>query len=238
MLNPLRTFVRRRLARRLGAPEIPFALERLAKTGFRPRLIFDAGAYRGDFTRTCLEVWPDARVACFEALENRVDDLQKLRQSAPGVQVFRCLLGAEVKSDVPLHVSETGSSVLDDHNTRPLPVQLCAMRTVDEVVAKNFPDGGPDLLKLDVQGYELEILRGAESALSRLGAILLEVNLIDIYRGVPLLAEIVAWLDARGWAAYDICGLTRRPLDQALWQADFLFVPKASALRADKRWSL
>jgi len=33
-----------------------------------------------------------------------------------------------------------------------------------------------------------------------------------------------------------VCGLTRRPLDQALWQTDMLFVPQQSALRADKRW--
>ena len=237
MLNRLRAWVRQRLARRLYVPEIPFALERLAKIGFRPDLIFDAGAYRGDFTHTCLEIWPDSRVACFEALENQEADLRRLVQAAPRVQVFRCLLGAEVKSDVPLHVSETGSSVLDEHSAQPLPIQLCAMRTVDEVAAKEFPGKGPDLLKLDVQGYELEILKGAESTLPKLGVILLETNLIDIYRGVPLLAEIVAWLNARDWVAYDICGLTRRPLDQALWQADFIFVPKASALRADKRWS-
>jgi hypothetical protein len=41
-----------------------------------------------------------------------------------------------------------------------------------------------------------------------------------------------------GFVAYDICGLARRPLDQALWQADFIFVPRASSLRSDKRWQL
>ena len=236
MFDQLRSSIRQRLARRLGAPEIPLALERLAGAGFQPALTFDAGAYRGDFARTCLEVWPSCRVACFEALENREADLQNFARSASGVQIFRCLLGAEVKNDVPLHVSETGSSVLGEHSPKPLPVQLCAMRTVDDVVAKEFPEGGPDFLKLDVQGFELEVLKGAKISLSKLGAILIEINLLDIYRGVPLRAEVVAWLDARGWAAYDICGLTRRPLDRALWQADFIFVPMASALRADKRW--
>ena len=110
------------------------------------------------------------------------------------------------------------------------------MRTVDDVVATNYPDRGPDFLKFDVQGYELEILKGAEGTLAQIQVILMEVNLIDIHRGVPLLAEVVARRDARGWAAYDICGLTRRPLDQALWQADFIFVPQSSPLRADKRW--
>ena len=236
MLKRLRALVRQRLARRLYVPEIPFALERLAATGFRPALVFDAGAYRGDFARMCLEVWPGCPVACFEALDNRADELRALTEVEPTVRVFRCLLGAEMRSDMRLHVSETGSSVPDESIPHALPVQHCQMRTVDDVVARDYPDGAPDFLKLDVQGYELEILKGAEATLPRLQVILMEVNPLDIYRGVPLVAEVVAWLDARGWAPYDICGLTRRPLDQALWQADFIFVPQNSPLRADKRW--
>jgi hypothetical protein len=66
--------------------------------------------------------------------------------------------------------------------------------------------------------------------------VLAEVSLLDIHQNVPLFAEIVAWLNDRDWVAYDICGLTRRPLDKALWQADLIFVPRNSPLRTDKRW--
>jgi hypothetical protein len=94
----------------------------------------------------------------------------------------------------------------------------------------------PDLLKLDVQGYELEVLKGAEKALRQMSAILIEVNFIDIHKGAPLIDELVLFLRDKGFVAYDICALTRRPLDQALWQADFIFVPRHSELRSDKRW--
>lgn len=50
-------------------------------------------------------------------------------------------------------------------------------------------------------------------------------------------SDPVMWLGARDWVAYDVCGLTRRPLDNALWQADLIFVPRTSELRADKRWA-
>jgi hypothetical protein len=60
--------------------------------------------------------------------------------------------------------------------------------------------------------------------------------LIDIHKDVPLLDDLVIFLREMGFVAYDICGLTRRPLDQALWQADFIFVPRECALRSDKRW--
>jgi hypothetical protein len=67
--------------------------------------------------------------------------------------------------------------------------------------------------------------------------VLTEINLLDLHENVPLLHEIVAWLAERGFVAYDICGTTRRPLDDALWQTDMIFVRKDDALRRDKGYS-
>jgi hypothetical protein len=69
-----------------------------------------------------------------------------------------------------------------------------------------------------------------------MSAVLAEVNLIDIHIGAPMLDEVVDFMRDNGFVAYDICGLARRPLDQALWQADIIFVPRESFLRTDKRW--
>jgi hypothetical protein len=111
------------------------------------------------------------------------------------------------------------------------------MVTIDEIVEKHYEGRGPDFLKIDVQGYELEVLKGAERSLATLRVILIETNLLDIYTDAPLLPELMEWMHLRGWTPYDICGLTRRPLDRGLWQADFVFVPKESPLRSDKRWA-
>ena len=110
------------------------------------------------------------------------------------------------------------------------------MDTIDNMVARHFGGKAPDLLKIDTQGYELEVLRGGERTLPQIRAIIAEINLLDLHVNVPLLHNVVQWLANRGWVAYDICGLTRRPLDNALWQADFIFVPSISELRVDKRW--
>lgn len=237
IISRLRSRLRAALARRLGVPEIPFALDRLAAQGFRPSLVFDVGAYTGDFARMALARWPRAEVACFEAQDARVADLRRLAQAEHGLRVFPVLLGAGCRDRVALHESETASSVLDEVAGPAHPVVEHPMRTVDDVVLREYAGRAPDLLKLDVQGYELEVLKGAEHSLGRIGAVLAEVNLLDLHSGVPLLAELVTWLDARGLVAFDICGLTRRPLDRALWQADMIFIPGASPLRADKRWA-
>lgn len=231
-----RSQIRQYLARRLGVPEIPLALEHLSKAGFQPTQIFDVGAYKGDFAQYCLRVWPNAKVKCFEALEHRVIQLQQMASWNSALQVFPCLLGAETLDNVPLHQAETASSVLVEQIPQNFPMTYHPMRTVDQIVQENFSDRSPDFLKLDVQGYELEVLKGAEKSLPGMQVILAEISFLDIHQNVPLLAEVIAWLNERDWVAYDICGLTRRPLDQALWQADFIFVPRTSSLRTDKRW--
>jgi hypothetical protein len=130
---------------------------------------------------------------------------------------------------------ETASSVLEEHIAHGAPVRSYPMQTIDEIVELKGVEP-PSFLKLDVQGYELEVLKGAQNTLPQVSAVLVEVNLIDIHKGAPLLDELVLFMRDSGFVTYDICGLARRPLDKALWQADFIFVPQDSALRSDKRW--
>ncbi|BAY33449.1 hypothetical protein NIES2107_53450 [Nostoc carneum NIES-2107] len=233
----LRKSVRQYLSRKLRVPEIPNSLERLARLDFKPTHIFDIGAYQGDFTNLCIKYFPKSRVTCFEVLEHRVQQLRQLASQNSFVQVFPVLLGAESQEKVQFNEAETASSVLIEQAKQNFIVNSYPMTTVDIIVNEQFKSCPPDFLKLDVQGYELEVLKGAEKSLTQMQLILAEVNLLDIHKNVPLLAEVVGWLNERDWVAYDICGLTRRPLDQALWQADFIFVPRNSPLISDKRWA-
>lgn len=239
MISPrgLRVTMREWLARRMRLPEIPVALARLAGLGFTPEFVFDVGAYRGDFARVCLSLWPRARVVCFEPLEDQLPTLRTLASVTGRVDVIESLVGSTVLPAVPLHRAETASSILEEHSPNLFETRSYAMTTIDAVVASSYSERSPDLLKIDVQGYELEVLKGAVKSLTGISAVLAEVNLLDIHRQVPLAHEVVNWLAERGFVAYDICGLVRRPLDDALWQADILFVPENSALREDKRWS-
>lgn len=211
------------------------ALEALAHRGFVPQLVFDVGAYRGEFAQEVLHVWPKARVACFEPLEKAAAEIETLRASLPGIDLHRGVLGSEFRQEVEFNMAETASSVLREHHTIH-PVCMVTQWTIDSAVNDWYAGKAPDLLKLDVQGYELQVLKGGTASLPRVGAILAEVNLLDIHKGVPLLDELVGWLAGHNFVAYDICGITRRPLDGALWQIDMLFVPRDSVLRHDKRW--
>lgn len=83
-----------------------------------------------------------------------------------------------------------------------------------------------------MQGYELEVLKGATLTLANVSVVLMEVSLLGINKGAPLLSEVLQFMTERGFRAYDICSFIRRPLDNALWQSDFLFVKEGSSLLA------
>ena len=236
MIRALQAFVARTLRRRMGVPSLATSLERLRAKGLQVSRAYDVGAYRGDFVTELWQVWPGAKAVCFEPLEARNAELAERFASDPRVMVRSDVLGATSHDRVSFGQAETASSVLLEHVNQALPRVERTTAALDDLVAGGLP-APAELWKIDVQGYELAVLRGAERTLAQAQALVLEVNLLDIHVGVPLLDELAAWLGARGFVAYDIAGLIRRPLDGALWQTDMVFVKRDSPLRSDKRWS-
>ncbi len=76
-------------------------------------------------------------------------------------------------------------------------------RTLDSVVAEASATGY-NLLVVDVQGYELEVLRGAEQALAHADCVYSEVNVDELYRGCALLPDLDRFLETRGFARVEM----------------------------------
>ena len=140
MIALLRRHLRAALERRLGLPTIPLALDRLKQVGFNPPLVFDVGAYRGDFARLCLARWPDAGIACFDPQRSMGSALRALAAETAGgrFRVFPVLLGAGERESVVLHEVETASSVLREKAGPDHPAAHYRMTTVDRVVADHY----------------------------------------------------------------------------------------------------
>ena len=78
------------------------------------------------------------------------------------------------------------------------------------------------MLKLDVQGYELEALRGCEELMSRFSHVYVECSFVELYKGQALVDEIIAWLRERDWCLSSIYNMTYDRKGRCI-QADFLF---------------
>ncbi len=80
----------------------------------------------------------------------------------------------------------------------------------------------PAMLKLDVQGYELEALRGCEDLLRRFAYIYVECSFVEVYVGQALVDDIIAWLRDRGWHLRGVHNMICDSNGRSI-QADFLF---------------
>lgn len=209
------------------ANRVLVSLARLKDLGFSPDLVVDVGAYEGHWTTMVMPIFPQADFLMVEAQPSKATALEGVRARAPDrISVAMGLLGAAKQENVRFFAAETGSSIYEENTAFARDEVLLPMSTLDEVLAERPSER--ILVKLDVQGAELDVLAGAKATLSRTGALLLEVSLVEYNRGAPRFAEVVTLLSHLGFVAFDIVDLRR--VDGVLAQVDIIFVEKNSDL--------
>ncbi len=213
------------------APSMGLGLAAMAARGFSPATIVDVGAFEADWSRLARLIWPAAGLYMIEP-NGAKEALLRKAVSELDATLIRELLGAEDGREVQFNLMESGSSIMAERSAVPRTQETRRLRTLDSLLREI---AAPGLLKIDAQGYELEILQGATHILPRFEAVLLEVAVIEINEGAPLLHDVVAFMKSRGFVAYDILEIHRRPLDTALNQVDIIFIREESRLIADKR---
>jgi len=99
--------------------------------------------------------------------------------------------------------------------------------TLDTLLKKHPNFESADFLKIDVQGYELEVLKGAKRLLEKVELVLMEVSLIPVNKGCPIMSEVVQFMADYDFRVLDFCSQIRRS-DGFLWQTDLLFIKNTS----------
>jgi len=107
------------------------------------------------------------------------------------------------------------------------------MHTLDNLINKHPQLKMPLLIKLDVQGAELDVLSGGDHALALAEVVQLEVALMSYNQGAPDINRVLRFMAERGFVFFDICGFVK-PIPRYLSQIDVLFVRKESKLRTDQ----
>ncbi len=217
-----------------GPRGVPEVLQRAQSRGFLPQLVFDIGASNGSWTRECRRYFADARYVLADPLESNRAALEELARNEASIQVWRGVAGSEV-GRIELFDHGDQSSVLASRDF-PGVRRTVDMTTVDKLFeAQGCP--APVLLKADVQGYELEVLKGASRCLESTEMLILELSFRQIYADSPLADEIIAYVGARGFRIYEICSYLQRTSDRDLVQSDFVFVHEKSALFSRQGWT-
>jgi FkbM family methyltransferase len=189
--------------------------------------IVDFGTSNGNWTRDRLQVLPDTRYLLADPLPANPFPLTALEAQHSNIRVWQDALPLLLHGD---HSSTLPSGSFAAHVERSVKV-----RTLDSFLETELLTP-PDFIKADVQGFELEVLRGTPRCLETTQLLLLEVSYRRVYREQALAHEVIAFAGAEGFRIYDICTYAARPLDGELTQSDILFARESSPPFANETW--
>ncbi len=166
-------------------------------------LVLDVGANVGQYAQELRSCGYAGAITSFEPVSSAY---KELTERAAGDSTWRCCQiaagAADGRSDMCVSESTVNSSVLSvlDAYTRSSPMMTVVgresvpMRRLDSVAGEILGNHRNVYLKIDTQGYELEVLKGARDLLRRLRAVEVELSLAPIYKNQPLLPEVMAHL--------------------------------------------
>lgn len=190
--------------------------------------IIDIGANRGQFSLAAQQCCPNARVISFEPLPTAGD---KFFQAAAN---RRCVLyGAAIgprRMIATIHISgrEDCSSLLPitgmveiAKGTQEVSVAEVIVARLDEFICRKDLRA-PALLKIDVQGYELQVLQGCSALLSSFDYVYVECSFVELYAGQSSPGDVIAFLRARGFGFAGVFNLSYHPRGRAV-EGDFFF---------------
>ena len=184
--------------------------DRLAKAALPDApVVVDGGANKGRVAARFLAALPGCRVAAFEPQPILARKLAKRFAGEPRLTVHAMALG-EAAAVLPLTVMSrpTLSSLFAPTgiHAKYADQELTETAVVDvPVVRLDAVLGRADVIKLDLQGYELPALRGASGLLGGVSVVVAEAALYPLYEGQALLGELEAYLAGFGLVLDSLC---------------------------------
>lgn len=202
----------------------------LARQGIRPRTVIDVGANVGQFAVAAAKIFPGAQVHSFEPQRECVLRLQTYAPRLP-IKVYPVGLG-DSPQQLPFHQNTHSHSssflpLAPGHReafpgARTSATEMLALSTLDDEL-RDLEWVGPTLLKLDVQGFEAKVLRGATRSLPKIDHVVLEASLTPLYEGEMLFDELLDLMRSMGFRFLRPVGWITSPETSEILQIDALF---------------
>lgn len=194
----------------------------------------DGGAHDGQTLCEVADRFPNLEAYAFEPNTDLCLGLEEALADKPG-RCYPTALGAEPgEARIFINALPMTSSLLPraepslryfDAATTPREQRTVPVTTLDRWFAETGLDR-VDILKLDLQGYELEALRGAMGLLRYgIGCVYTEVSFVPLYIGGPVFGEIDRFMRDHGYRLFNLYNLSTKNIDGQLNGADALYVP-------------
>lgn len=199
-----------------------------------PGHILDVGAHAGSSADRLLRLFPGAQVTAFEPVGATFDRLAARFRDEPRLRTIRSAVGAR-GGEIEIHVNG-----LSDTSSALAPTEACERYHGDKVRADHVErvpivtlgawasEAGCDdigAIKIDVQGLELDVLRGAEPLLrSSVRVVISEAQLAPIYVGASTFSEIDLFLRGHGFVLHQVCRIASGGAERRVTCCDAMWV--------------
>jgi FkbM family methyltransferase len=211
------------------------ALVQLHRMGYAPRVIVDVGANVGSWADMARRVFPDATLHLIEPQAACQPDLAAV--CARLGRAYAYTTAATLAGRRVVHMAGAGTGAWIPRHTTDVPTTVVEATSLDALLEGALALGDRALLKIDVEGHELDVLGGAAAILDRFEAIVVETSFYNINgSGNPRVGDVVLRLRDCGFELFDVAALSARPRDNRLRLGDFVFVRRDSTLALDGSW--
>jgi FkbM family methyltransferase len=177
-------------------------------------MILDIGGGVGATVKLFNQFFPDNKMLIFEPVNDNFNEIKSRFLSVPNIETVKYAAGNE-NSKRPINIAsritsssllplaaDSGSAVFNKNNLGQTRVETIEIVRLDDFLSKDQNEIG--IMKIDVQGFELDVLKGAETTLKRTDIVVLEANNHEGYAGSAKYYDIDNYMRAHNFTLYDI----------------------------------
>jgi FkbM family methyltransferase len=196
-------------------------------------VVLDVGANAGQYAQRLRSAGYTGRIVSFEPLSEAFAALERAAAQDPKWETRRLALSdTDGESDIHVAANSWSSSLLDmgEQHLASAPesayvgAERITTARLDSIWDELPGSGERPFLKLDVQGFEMHVLRGAAGHLHQVAGVQAELSLVHLYDGDSLWREVVDHLESEG---FELAGLEpgfEDPETGRMLQADGIFL--------------
>ena len=195
-----------------------------------PEYILDIGCGHGEWFLRCNKFFPNSKYLLFDG--NRFNDskLSLLKEKYLNFSYKICLLSDSVKK-LKFFNMGYGSSVYEEKTNFPRKVESIVSSTLENELTNLKLTSTNNIIKLDVQGSEIDVLKGLNKHIELFETIILETSVKEYNKDAPLFIDVINFMNEKGYVFYDIYDLKRLGDKKSfLVQFDAVFIRKNSSV--------
>jgi FkbM family methyltransferase len=198
----------------------------IKEKGYYPDTILDIGAHHGHWTNSMKQIYDNSKYYLFEAID--YPELKKY-DNDNNIKTYNILLNDKIEQVDWYQMKNTGDSIFREKTYHFANCEIIKRETIDlntYILQNNILGDAKNIfIKIDCQGAEIPILKGATSILERTDFIILEMPLFGQYNeGVPNFLQHISFMDSIGFIIYDI--IDTHYINMFNMQVDVLFINK------------